>query len=101
MAVLRIEHDVSDFDSWKEAFDRDPVGRKRGGVRRFDVLRPVGEPNRIAVDLEFETAERAEAFHGLLRELWRTPQAAAVMRGGARVSVLEPAASGRYDGRSR
>jgi hypothetical protein len=29
MPIFQVEHKVRDFDSWKQAFDGDPVGRKR------------------------------------------------------------------------
>jgi hypothetical protein len=70
MSILQIEHAVRDYDAWKKAFDSDPVGREQGGVRRYRVSRPTDDPNYIVVDLEFETSEEAEAFHGALRELW-------------------------------
>ena len=38
--MLRIEHLVLNFDGWKKAFDSDPVGREKSGVRRYQVLRP-------------------------------------------------------------
>ena len=41
MTIVRIELTVSDFDGWKKAFDSDPVGRKKSGVRRYRVLRPI------------------------------------------------------------
>ena len=71
MPVLRIEHSVPDYDAWKRAFDNDPVGRKRGGVRRHRVSRPVDDPRYVMVDLEFETRQEAEAFGGALRDLWQ------------------------------
>lgn len=68
--ILQIEHAVQDYDAWKQAFDSDPVGRKRGGVRRYRVLRPTDDPNYIVVDLEFDSATEAEAFRSALRNLW-------------------------------
>jgi hypothetical protein len=34
MVILGIEHSVPNFDGWKQAFDSDPVGQKKSGVRR-------------------------------------------------------------------
>jgi hypothetical protein len=82
--VLRIEHPVRDFDEWKGAFDDDPVGRERGGVRRYRILRPVDDANYALIDLEFDSAADAERFLTGLRELWgrvdvmRDPQARVV-----------------------
>jgi len=45
MTVLRIERPVSRYEGWKRAFDGDPAGRARGGVRGHRVLRPIDSPN--------------------------------------------------------
>lgn len=68
--VLRIEHPVPDFDAWKAAFDADPVGRARSGVRDFRVLRPVDDEHYVMIDLEFDTPAEAEAMLVSLRALW-------------------------------
>ena len=70
MPILQIEHAVRDFDAWKQAFERDPVGREQGGVRRYRVLRSTDDPNYVVVDLEFDTPAEAEAFRAALHELW-------------------------------
>ncbi len=70
MAVLRIEHPVFDFDDWKRAFDGDPVGRERAGVRRYHVFRAEDDPNLVMVDLEFDTAAEAGAMLGSLELMW-------------------------------
>lgn len=81
MYVLRIEHAVPDFDAWKKAFDSDPIGRERGGVRRYRVLRPTDDSNFALIDLEFDSEGEAHHFLTGLRELWgrvdvmRDPQA--------------------------
>jgi hypothetical protein len=71
MTVLRIEHPVPDFAAWKAAFDSDPVGRERGGVTGYRILRPVDDPDYALIDLDFDTADDAEAFLALLRGLWQ------------------------------
>ena len=48
MHTLRIEHAIADYDTWKQAFDRDPAGRRRSGARRYRVLRPNGNPRCVA-----------------------------------------------------
>jgi hypothetical protein len=81
MHVLRIEHEVPDYDRWKNAFDSDPIGRQAAGVLRYRVLRGAADPNFVMIDLEFETAAEAERMETSLRELWgrvdvaRNPQA--------------------------
>jgi hypothetical protein len=70
MYILRIEHPVPNFDTWKAAFDSDPIGREQSGVRRYRILRPTDDPNYVMVDLEFDSASEAEAMHEALRDLW-------------------------------
>ena len=69
--VIRVEHPVPDYHAWKrEAFDRDPLGRARSGVRRHRVLRRGGSPALVSVDLEFDDRAAAEAFAAELRDMW-------------------------------
>jgi ribosomal protein L35AE/L33A len=70
MTTLRIEHPVPDFEMWKEAFDRDPVGRERSGVLRYRILRATDDPNYVMIDLEFKTAAEAEALLAAMRVVW-------------------------------
>lgn len=69
-AILRIEHPVADFDRWRAAFDGDPVGRERGGVRRYRIMRACEDPDHVLIDLEFDTAQRAGEFLAQLGRLW-------------------------------
>ncbi len=89
MSVLQIEHPVRDFAVWKKAFDSDPVSREAGGVRRYQIYRPVEDPNYIAVDLEFDTQGDAEAFKLGLEALWRSPQAAPALGGTPRARIVD------------
>ena len=70
MRTLQIEHGVRDYDRWKAAFDGDPVGREAGGVRSYRIARQVDDPNRVRIDLDFDTTGEAEAFHDKLRTMW-------------------------------
>lgn len=55
---MRIEHPVPTYAVWKQTFDSDPVGRTQSGVRRYQVLRAVDDPNHGMVDLEFDNLGR-------------------------------------------
>ena len=70
MHVLQIEHPVPDFETWKRAFDGDPVGRERSGVRRYRVMRPIDDGRYAIIELEFDSLGEAEAMERSLRELW-------------------------------
>ncbi len=71
MIMLQIEHHVPSFDNWKEAFDSDPIGRQRAGVRRHRVIRSLDDPNYAMIELEFDTLEEAEGLLNALRGLWK------------------------------
>ena len=85
MYILRIEHPVPDFDGWKKAFDSDPVGREKSGVRRYRVLRPVDDPHYVMIDLEFDTASQAEALLAAMRLVWGRVEGRIMMDPQARI----------------
>ena len=70
MTILHIEHPVPDYNGWKKAFDNDPVGREKLGVRRYQILRPINDPNYVMIDLEFDTSSQAEALLAAMRAVW-------------------------------
>lgn len=96
MNILQIEHAVQDFDTWKAAFDQDPVHREAGGVRRYQIYRPVDDEHYIAVDLEFDDRGQAEAFKSGLEALWHSPQAARALGGAPRARIVETVETRRY-----
>jgi len=63
MPILRIQHSVPTFDGWKRAFDSDPIDRKGGGVRCYQIHRSVADPNFVLIDLQFDTVDQADEFH--------------------------------------
>ena len=85
MHELRIEHPVPDYDSWRAAFEGDPIGRERSGVRRYRILRPADDPNYVMIDLEFDGPSEAEAMHDALRRLWSGVEGTVMMNPRARV----------------
>ena len=70
MYLLRIEHSVPNFEGWKKAFDSDPVGREKMGVRQYQILRAADDPNYVMIDLEFDTAEQANGLLQAMRTVW-------------------------------
>ncbi len=85
MHILRIEHPIPNYDSWKAAFDSDPVGREQRGVRRYRILRSTDDPNYVMIDLEFDSASEAEAMHEALRGLWSRVEGTVMMDPRARI----------------
>ena len=85
MHILRIEHRVPDFGAWKNAFDGDPMGRQRSGVRRYRVLRAVDDARYVMIDLEFDTLAQAEAMSGALRQMWGRVEGKIIEKPSARI----------------
>ena len=84
MHHLQIEHPVSDFDTWKGAFDGFADFRQQSGVRRYRVLQPTDDPNYIIIELEFDSSSEAEAFLAALRRtVWSSREAASPARRAA------------------
>ena len=90
MYMLRIEHPVPNYEGWKQAFDSDPAGRAKSGVRRYQILRPVDTPNFVMIDLEFDTAGQAEALLAAMRAVWGRVEGTIMMNPQSRiVEVVE------------
>ena len=93
MHIVQIEHPVPDFDAWKQAFDGDPLGREKSGVRSYRISRPVDDPNYVVGDLEFDNLSAAEAFAAALRDLWGRID---VIGANPRARVVEVVESKKY-----
>jgi hypothetical protein len=97
MFILQIEHTVPDFDGWKkEGFDRDPIGRQQGGVRRYRISRPVDDSRYVVIDLEFDSSSEAEAFLTALRDLWGRVQGRFGWTERPRARIMETVESKEY-----
>jgi hypothetical protein len=88
MYIVRIEHPVPSYDGWKTIFDSDPVGREKSGVRRYQVLRSVDDPNYVLIDLEFDDRRVAEVFLGKMREVWGRVQGTIIDSPQARIAEI-------------
>ena len=90
MPILVIQHPVADFDTWKKAFDSDPMGRARSGVTGYTIYRADDDSGFVVVNLEFASLEKAQAFLPLLRELWRRvgDKIGFAAAGGAQARIL-------------
>lgn len=90
MHILRIEHPIRDFNTWKKAFDRFSDFRQQSGVRGYRVLRPTDDPNYIMVDLEFDSPREAESFLATLwRNVWSSQEAAPALIGEPQTRIVE------------
>ena len=87
MYLIRIEHPVPDYEVWKRAFDSDPMGRSRAGVRRFRIFRSVQTPNHVLIDLEFDGLDQAEMMLVALRSMWSRVEG--TVMSNARAQIVE------------
>jgi len=89
MAVLHIEHQISDLNTWLEAFAKFAPAREQAGVTAQHIFQPVDDPKYIVVQLVFETAEAATNFGNFLRDVvWTSPEASPALAGQPKVVVL-------------
>lgn len=90
MATLHIEHPITDYDTWRTAFDGLADVRRRAGVVGGRVERPVDDPCYIFVALDFDTADHASAFlHFLETQVWASPAAAPALDGRPRTAIVD------------
>jgi hypothetical protein len=90
MVTLHIEHPITDYPTWRGAFDGFAEVRRENGVRAERVGRPMGEPNAIVVDLDFDTADAAAAFLAFLESVvWTSPDASPALAGRPRTVIVE------------
>ncbi len=89
MATLHIEHAVTDFPTWKAAFDRFSEKRNGAGVTGHRVYQPHGDPKYVLLQLEFGTVEQALAFQRFLEtSVWRNVADSPALSGAPRSLVL-------------
>lgn len=95
MTRLHIEHPITDFAVWREAFDSFAERRAEAGVRRAEVLQPVDDPHYVVVDLEFDDAATAINFLGFLRaSVWAVQENSPALAGTPRTMILDRAELG-------
>jgi hypothetical protein len=74
MTTLHIDNTVRDYASWKAVFDKYDTFRAEQGVRSYRLARHADDPNRLMIDLDFDTLPEAQAFAESLRKIWASPQ---------------------------
>lgn len=62
MAIMLMNFEVDDYDTWKPMFDQDPAGRAQSGAISHIVSRAVDNPNEAFIRLDFPSVELAKAF---------------------------------------
>lgn len=89
MATLHIEHRITDFASWKAAFDRFADRRQEAGVTAHRIHQPHDDPAYVVLQLDFPSVQKAEAFRTFLEaRVWSTPANSPGLEGTPRARVL-------------
>ncbi len=90
MFTLSIEHAISDFLTWKQAFDRFADARQRAGVVSHRIRRPVGDPHYLIIELDFDARENADDFRQFLHDVvWTNPDASPALVGAPASRILK------------
>jgi len=90
MATLHIEHPITDYATWRTAFDSFADARRAAGVRSEQIQQPVDDNQYVVVDLTFDTAEVAHQFRQFLQaNVWSSATSAPGLAGTPHVVVLE------------
>lgn len=94
MRTLHIEHAITDFATWLEAFDRFADERRDAGVRDERVHQPIDDPHYVVIDLDFDAVDEATTFLQFLESaVWSNPANSPALAGSPRALVLEPASA--------
>ena len=92
MYTLSIEHEITDFPTWKQAFDRFESARAQAGVRAHRIRRLASDPFYLIIELDFDTEAGAEEFRQfLLTVVWSNPEASPALSGVPITRILAPA----------
>jgi hypothetical protein len=90
MTTLHIQHRITDYASWRAAFDRFAPARADAGVRDHRVSRPVDDERFVLIDLDFDDAASATRFLGYLRDVvWAIPANSPALEGAPEARVVE------------
>lgn len=79
-ATLHIEHAITDYPTWKAAFDRFADARAQAGVTAHRIRLLEEDPRQIVIDLDFHEAAPAHDFSAFLHErVWGSGDAPALV----------------------
>ncbi|MCW2795016.1 hypothetical protein [Nocardioides sp.] len=90
MNTLHIEHPVTDFQVWRDAFERFASARTDAGVRAHRIQRPLDDERYVLVELDFDDPDSAAGFLGFLESVvWASPANSPALEGSPRTRILQ------------
>jgi hypothetical protein len=91
MTTLLIEHPITDFPTWRAAFDRLAEARRAAGVVGGRLARPLDDAHYIVLALDFDTTDHATTFLRFLEtQVWASPTTAPALAGQRKTAILVP-----------
>ena len=92
MVTLHIEHAISDFETWSQAYSSAAPFRDAAGVRAARVTQPEDDPCYVVVQLDFDTSHEATEFRSFLEtNIWAKRENSPGLAGTPRTMILEQA----------
>ena len=92
MPTLHIEHPITDFATWRAAFDRFAEARRAAGVRGHRLQQPVDDPRYVVIELDFDTVAQAAGFLQFLEtKVWSVPANSPALAGSPQAKILTAA----------
>ena len=92
MPTLLIEHSITDFTTWHDAFARLAARRTEGGVTAERIMQPVDDPHYVLIELEFVTLEAAQRFQQFLQtQVWSNSANSPALKGSPRSRIADTA----------
>lgn len=89
MATLHIEHEITNFSTWKATFDRFAAKRSEAGVTAHRIYQPHDDAAYVIVQLDFPSLEQAQAFREFLEtRVWSTAASSPGLAGSPRARIL-------------
>jgi hypothetical protein len=92
MVTLQMEHAITDYDTWKHAFDGFAGKREAAGARAHRIYRTDDDEKYLVIELDFDQHEQATAFRTFLTEqVWAIPANSPALKGDPTARILLPA----------
>lgn len=90
MPTLQIQHEITDFGVWSEAFARFADARSKAGVTHQRISRPVDDPHFVIIALDFPTQDQARSFLSFLEDqVWSSPDRSPALDGRPQTAILQ------------
>jgi hypothetical protein len=91
VAIVVLNFEIDDYDTWKPMFDQDPAGRRESGATGHVVSRASDNPNEVFIRVEFPSVDQAKAFRERLIASGAIERSGMRMKSGPTVAEVDDA----------